>query len=304
VVKELSFLSLPVSGKGSINSTALSLLQMKGTASVSTKGNDETVFDAEISILKELKEVKWVEFGCNDHPYGAPFVAKLNLNGLYDINGGGELKLTIEFPESYHLKDEKGEYMQTHHIFDKSYTIKADQKEIEIRFYLSKIGYQDNTLTEGKLKIDDPIKYSYELKMDLGTGNYDLNSLPTFTLGLEEVNYKDIEVKINHIEIPEVSLDVNYTFDGLPSAIKVAKVAFEEAPLKLSLRGLEWLEVKCYDTGDIFHPTIEITLPECMHFKSHSLLSSGHTIYATTAQFASGITLNIDYIDCNANGVK
>lgn len=303
VTQELSFNFALLSGTGTINSMILSQLQNMGAASVSTSNNGEAVFDAEISILKELKEIKWVEFGCDKHPYGAPFEAKLDLNGLHDINGSGNLKIKIEFPEGYHLKDENGANLKVENIFEKSYTIAKKQQEVNILFYLSKIDYKGDQFTDGKLKIDDHIKYNYEFNMNLGAGNYNLNLSPTFTLALVEHNYKDIEVKIGDIDIPEISSEIGFTFDGLPSAIKVSKVAFESAPLTLSLKGLEWLEVKCYDTGDTFSPPVEVVLPECMHFKSHKLLKANNTLYATTAELANGITLNIDHIDCNAKGV-
>lgn len=300
---ELAFKYPLPSGTGTITSMHLNQLKSMDAASVITSSNGEAVFDAEISILKELKEIKWVEFGCDKHPYGAPFEAKLNLNGLHDINGGGNLKITIEFPEGYHLKDKNGADLKVENIFDKSYTIAEKQQEIEILFYLSKIDYKGDQLTDGKLKIDDHISYNCDFSMDLGTGNYNLSLSPTFSLALVEHNYKDIEVKIGDIEIPEISSEIGFTFDGLPSAIKVSKVAFENAPLKLSLKGLEWLKVKCYDTGETFSPPIEVALPECMHFKKHSMLQANNTLYATTAQLADGITLYIDYIDCNAKGV-
>lgn len=298
---------LPLSGKGTITSAILEQLKRMNATTLNSSSNEEVVFDAELSILKELKEVKWVEFGCEDHPYGAPFEAKLALNGLNDINGGGELKFRIEFPEGYHLCDENGNELAAHNIFEKVYSISPKQKEVDILLYLAKIDYKGEQFTDGKLKIDDHIRYSYELTMNLGTGNYDLGSLPKFTF-MSEPKYKDVEIVIGKFEAPnnedEIHCDVNYTFNGLPSVIKVSKVAFKSAPLKISLKGLEWLKVRCYDTGEIFSPEIEVALPPCMNFKNHDLLKNGNTLIATTEQLANGVTLEIDNIDANADGVR
>ena len=298
---------LPLSGKGTINSTILEQLQKMNYATLNSSSSEEVVFDAELTILKELKEVKWVEFGCEDHPYGAPFEAKLALNGLNDINGGGALKFRIEFPEGYHLCDESGKELATHNIFEETYNISPKQNEVGVLLYLSKIDYKGEQFTDGKLKIDDHIRYSYELTMDLCTGNYDLGSLPKFTF-MSEPKYRDVEIVIGEFEAPnnedEIRCDVSYTFNGLPSEIKVSKVAFKDAPLKLSLKGLEWLKVRCYDTGNSFSPEIEVILPKCMHFKNHSLLKNSNTLVATTEQLADGVTLYINHIDTNAEGVR
>ena len=75
---------------------------------ITSSASDEFVFDAELSILEQLKKVDWVEFGCKDHPFGAPFEIVVNLNGLNDVIGGGSINLKVEFPQGYYLRDENG----------------------------------------------------------------------------------------------------------------------------------------------------------------------------------------------------
>ena len=307
--KELS-INLPsyLPNQGSINSTILSQLQSMNSATIKSSEEYEVVFDADITILEELKEIKWVEFGCDEHPYGAPFEAKLSLNGLSDINGGGNLKFKIEFPDGYHLNDKDGKELSTHNIFESNYHVDPKQKEVSFLLYLSKIDYRGEQFTNGKLKINDHIRYSYDITMDVGTGDYDLSNAPIFSLS-SAPKYKDIEIALGNFETTNnedvLQYNMKLELDGLPNEIKVSKVAFNEAPLNISLKGLEWLKVRCYDTGETFSPSIEVVIPECIRFKEHELLnSSTNSLIATAAELSNGITLHIDHIDCEANGVS
>ena len=306
--KSIPFKNLPFSsGKGTINSALLAVLQQQNLSSLSTSDQQEIVFDAELNILKQLDEVRWVEFGCDEHPLGAPFEAKLALNGLADINGGGSLKLRIEFPDGYHILNSKGGHFADENIYEEVFTISPKQTEVNALVYLQKIDYEGRKFTDGVLKIDDHIRYSYELSMDLGTGNYDLNNSPSF-LFESEPKYKDVEIKLGAFNAPNdgdtISCDINYVFNGLPAGINISKVAFSEAPLTIKLEGLEWIKIKCEDTGNFFSPEIEIVLPECMNFKPNRLLVDGNKLIATTMELYEGITLDIDHINCNAEGIS
>lgn len=314
VVQNIAF-SLPsqISGEGAIDKRTLSFLQMSNMASIkSNSDNDngahEVVFDAKISILEQLNKVDWVEFGCDIHPYGTPFTINVDLNGMHDINGGGELKLNVEFPEGYYLRDENGnDFPQaTHNLFSQTYTIQPKQKIISVLLYLHRIDYSDHTFEQGELKIDDHIRYSYDLKLNLCEGNYNLNNQPKITFEAMP-QYKDIEVVINHFEGPSLNHNLSYTFNGMPSGVAIEKIAFKEnSKLNISLKGLEWFTVKDNKTGDNISPKIELDLPRCMHFRNHALLNNEtNVLMATAAELATGVTLSLEYIDCTENeGVK
>lgn len=273
---------------------------------ITSSASDEFVFDAELSILEQLKKVDWVEFGCKDHPFGAPFEIVVNLNGLNDVIGGGSINLKVEFPQGYYLRDENGnDYpVATHNIFERNVTLNPKQKSVNFLVYLHRIDYSDHTFTDGMLKIDDHIKYSYDLSLNLCNGNYNLNNAPTFSVE-SAPEYKDVEVVINHFEIPALEKSLSYSFNGLPSTVSVDKIAFtENTEMVVRLAGLEWFEVKDNLTNEKIAPYIEIGMPKCMHFRSHELLKEDNLLVASTVDLAKGVKLSLAYIDCNAESVE
>ena len=311
----------PVKGEQSINITLPSVLPKQGTiddrmmqtlqylnaASVSATDSWSTSFQAEITLLKELKQVDWVEFGSAEHPYGSPFLLVVDLQGLNDINGGGALDVEVVFPKGYYLRDENGvDFPQdTHNIFKKRLEVAAKQKEITILTYLNKIDYSDEVFTEGLLEINDIISYTYTLDMNIGKGSYNLNALPT--ISFEAVpEYKDVEIVISHFELPTMEHTLSYSFSGMPSGISIDKVAFtEDTNITVSLKGLEWCVVKDNITNDDISPKIELDLPLCMRFRDHALLDEQtNVLLATTEQLANGITLSLEAIDCKGDNVK
>ena len=90
-----------LSGQGVIDEQLFAILNTLGLTNLSKSGSEDVVFEATIEILEQLEKVDWVEFGCEDHPYGAPFNLKIDLKGLSDIVSGGSLKIDITFPEGY-----------------------------------------------------------------------------------------------------------------------------------------------------------------------------------------------------------
>lgn len=268
---------------------------------------DEVVFNASISILEQLKQIDWVEFGCNEHPYGAPFTINIDMNGLQDINGGGTIDLKVEFPHGYYLRDEKGNDLPTatHNILTKSLNLDKKQRIVSVLVYLHRIDYSDHTFNEGLLTIEDHIKYSYDLSINLCNGNYNIDAMPTFSISAAP-EYKDVEIVINHFDVPTLSEPLSYSFNGLPSAINLEKVAFtEDTEMVVMLKGLEWLSARDNITDEPISPYIEIGLPKSMHFRQHNLLNaSTNTLIAPISELSKGVRLSLEYIDCKAETIK
>ena len=296
--------------QGVINSQTLAILKAMELATLSKSDEDNLTFDATLEILEQLEKVDWVEFGCEDHPYGAPFELNVDLKGLNDVVAGGTLKLNITFPEGYYLRDENGNDfpVATHNILSKELTIAPKQKDIEVLVYLHKIDYSDHNFTSGKLEIHDQITYKYDLSVNLGEGSYNLseNSKPQMAIQAEP-KYKDVEVKINHFEVPTYEEHFTQSFNGIPSGVSIEKVAFtEDSKLNISVKGLEWCVIKDNLTGADISPKLEIDLPRSLHFREHPLLNkSTNVLLASTKELAQGIELSLEYIDCNNNtGIK
>ena len=297
-------LSLPISGQGSISETTLKILQMQGLDAIKSSHAAELVFNAEIELMEQLKKVDWVEFGCSKHPYGAPFEVKVDLQGLQDVVGGGSIKLNIEFPEGYYLRDENGNDLpkETHNILSREVALQAKQKKVEFIVYLNRIDYSDHEAVNGKIEIDDHIKYSYNLNLNLGAGNYNLNSMPKITIEADP-EYKDVEVVVNSFDLPSVSYPINYAFNGMPNGVSIETIAFKETYLSFSLKGLEWLSLNDNITDETLPIKVKTTLPECMVFEQSSYLQ-GNVLSATAKELANGVRLKLNSINCKANGIK
>ena len=302
ISKPLS-VSLPVEGaatQGTLSEFIAARLPL-----VECSDSDEVVFDAEISILEQLNQIDFVQFGCQQHPYGAPFEIKIDLNGLQDVNGGGKLKVRVEFPKGYYLRDEQGNDFPTatHNIFSREVVLEAKQKRLDFLVYLDRIDFGDYTFVDGLLKIDDHIKFGYDLELKLCGGNYNLAASPTFSLSAAP-EYKDVEVVINHFDMEGVNYPLNYSFNGMPSGAEVEKVAFKNTYLNFMLKGLEWMEIRDNLTDEKLSVLLNVSLPKCMHFAPHSLLDSDNILTASATTLGNGVDLTLEYIDCKSDEVK
>ena len=302
VSKDLG-ISLPIAGGA--NQGTLPEFVAAQLPVVKCSDSDEVVFDAEISILEQLKKIDYVQFGCQQHPYGAPFEIKVDLNGLQDINGGGKLNVRVEFPMGYYLRDEQGNDFPTatHNIFSKEVVVEAKQKKLDFLVYLDRIDFGHYVFTDGLLKIDDHIKFNYDLEFNLCGGSYNLAATPKFTIN-SAPEYKDVEVVINHFDLDAIDYPINYAFSGIPSAAKVEKVAFKNTNLKFMLKGLEWLEIRDNLTDEKLSALLKVSLPKCMHFADSELIQSDNTLVAPASLLADGISLAFEYIDCKSEEVK
>ncbi len=293
-----------LSGQGVIDDRTLALLQALKADKVSATGSSESSFQAEITILKQLKQIDWVEFGCDEHPFGTPFFISVDLLGLNDVNGGGDLDLKVEFPKGYYLRDEQGKDfpVATHNIYSNKITIAPKQKSVELLVYLHKIDYSDEVFNEGLLEINDNIRYDYNLNLSLGKGSYNLNAMPKIIFEAAP-QYKDVEVVINHFDLPQMEHSLTYTFNGMPNGVSIDKIAFtEDTKLTIAFKGLEWCVVKDNLTDEDISPKLELDLPRCMHFRNHPRLDSAtNVLLASTTELAQGITLSLESIDCKGS---
>ena len=282
---------LPISGSGALTEATLAI--NPDLAKLNITHQDATHFEAEITVLKEIKYVDFVEFGCDKHPFGAPIEIDFDLNGMTDINGGGTLDIKVNFPQGYYLRDESGvDYpLATHNIISKSITVAEKQRSVKVLAYLHKIDYGGRELTNGILPIKDDITYDVALNLALVPGTYNMSAPPKFTI-LSDPEYKDVEVIIQDFDVAPATTPICYSFNGLNSSITIEKAAFSDAPITLKMTGLEWLDV---DMG------LELKMPSCMHFDvvSNATMkpSADNTILTTIRQLEQGVALQLKYID-------
>ena len=261
-------------------------------------------FKASLQIMKELDKIDFVEFGSDELP-GAEFAVDIELGGIAGINGGGELNVYLKFPEGYYFCDENGTPFpqETHNIFSRNVKINKGDDKISLKLYLQRISYIQHTFVDGKLNIDDTIEYGYDLDIKPCGGQFNLNSeyLPKLHIKATPV-YKDIEVVIKHFELDHLKYDVQYEFAGIPKEVEVKKLAFNNSSVTFSMTGLEWLVARDNITNEQFAPSMEIILPSCMHFHSNEYINE-NVLIANVKDLSKGITLNLDYIDCQDKSI-
>ena len=284
-------LNLPsqLSGSGTLSEAWAGMIPQ-----ISCKAGDSTTFSASITIMEELEKIDYVEFGNETEP-GALFNVELDLAGIAGINGGGSAKVNVTFPEGYYLCDKDGVGLPVHNILSREVAINKGDDKIQLSVYLQKIDYSQHTFAGGKLNIEDTITYSYELNVTACAGTYDLNAKPKFVMSATPV-YKDIEVVINHIELPSLTHDIDYRFDNIPENINIKTLSFTDSHISFYVKGIEWIEIRDNISNEVFSPSLEIVLPSCMHFKSSPYVK-GNILLAESADLAKGITLDLDYID-------
>ena len=217
------------------------------------KGNNSgsVSFNAEISILEQLNGIHYVHFGSDTEP-GAPFGVSIDLRGVAGINGGGSIDLNMRFPKGYHLldTDKDGKLIEIGNIVSRHIEINKHDPQINIFLYLKDIDYMDHPFTDGFLRINDVISYDYSLNLSICEGNYDISDLPEITISATPA-YKDIEIIINHFDLPNATYDVKYEIPNLPKEIDINAIAFtENSSLFFQLKGLEWLNVHTNDSDE------------------------------------------------------
>lgn len=267
-----------------------------GEQSVSYSG--QAVFNASFSVPQEIKQIKKVEFGGGE--YGSRVDVSLNLNGLTGINDGGTLDLTISFDKKYELCDAAGN--STGNTYTVSgYRFGAGTSAIPLTFYLHALDLSAVSVSGGKITLADNIDYSLNLSFDTRSGLLKPEA-PQFVFKADPV-YDDMQIVTNKIAVNQGSgntINMDYVFNGIPESVsKVDLIAFEEAPVTLSLEGLDWLDGSLLDAS--------IQFPSTFTFADHALLNkSTNTVNAAIAEFKKGITLSLKSINTSnstiANG--
>lgn len=292
----LDFGNLPLSGAGELSDMVLQYLPAdKRQLVYSYQGH--TYFNALLDIPDMVEKLDYVLFGDATHPHGAPFDIELNLNGLAGINGGTTIDLDFIFPNGYYLRDSNGRDLDVHNHLITTVTIPEKKGVVALHLFLHKIDYSDEAYQQGdhKIQIEDHIEYHIDMKTSLTAGQYNLNSPAHFSMKAEPI-YKDVEIRVNHLEIPSIEAPIAYTFDGLPENVNINRIAFAEAPISLKIGGLEWFDADVY---------VKMNFPKCFVFDAKTAPStfdaSENSIVASIQQLHDGVTLNLAAIDCTSS---
>lgn len=262
-----------------------------GSQSLKISGSD--TFVASFDIPEEVSSVNRVYFGA-DPAIGSPVNITLSLNGLKSIVGGGRLDLSITFPESYELTDANGASTGNRFTVN-GYDVAPNTEKVTFTAYLRSINISDRARPGATTRISDRFEYECNFDFEAVEGYYNASYKPAFEMKAD-IQYNDMEVVTNliHIENASQTSPVTYTFDGIPESIsEVRLLAFDNAPVSISAKGIEWLE------SDII--TMTVKLPEGFSFEPDAngyLDTSTNTVTAPVRELEKGLRFMLTSIDC------
>ena len=255
----------------------------------------KTAFEMSIEVAPQIANIGNLYFGDGASDYGSPVEMTLSFNGAKSINGGGYMDMQVRFPEYCTLTDNSGR--KTGNVFEVKHQYVPEGTEyVSFRFYLTSADLSSKPATDGVINISEDIEYGFTYDFEAVSGFYNPTFKPAIKL-YSQPAYSDMEVVTNRFTVDNGShsSEVSYTFNGIPEGVAdIHSIAFTNAPVTLSLKGLEWLG------NDAL--TAKIRLPKCFTFDPHSKLDANtNTLTATLAELQNGITLNINKMDCSGS---
>ena len=234
---------------------------------------------------------------------GAKLTAKLSLNGLKSICSGGEMELTMKFPDGYTLKDEKGSVLSSS-TFKQKKSFAAGADEVSFTVYLHSLDLSGYDLSDG-LVLKNDIEYSFDFTLNYTAGTAGAAE-PSFTIQSNPV-YVDADIRTasTRTAIAEKggsTADLGYTFSGLENVDYVEAVHFADGQtVKLTFNG-----GANFPAAISKYLTAEIAFPEHYIFKgaSQGCTVSRNVLTADFLTLASGVELLLDRVDCSKFAIE
>ena len=272
-------------GSGTIPALGEQTLEFSGSTS----------FSLQFDVAEQIAGIGMLYFGEQQGDYGSPIELQFALNGMKSVNGGGHLNVRAEFPKNYTLRDTDGRELGNVFSAENRYVPEGTEK-VSFRFFISKADLSEQTISGGTLDITEEIAYDFRFDFDAVAGYYNDSFRPVFSVD-SDPKYHDLEIVTNEFTVDGGmhSSEMTYTFNGIPDGLAdIQTLVFESAPLRLSFKGLDWLD------GSMLTATMK--LPSNFVFDRHNKLDSAtNTLSATLAELRNGITLNLHSIDCTGD---
>lgn len=304
-ITELSGLDAYIS-EGRIPS-GVTLPTIKGGYQFEFGGEDLHV---EFDVPEQIKSVDKVIFrDVESGHHGAPMHISVALNGLKDINAGGNLKfdLQVEGGKFRILDADNNEICDGDH-YEQDYTIESGADEIDFVIYVESL---TNTQPMVDHHLDIPLTLTYNMAFEIDTkaGYFNLSNKPHIELYADfEYGGADVSVEDNADLINcEVSNSSPIQINGLPEELvsvnRVAMKQDENAVLNFFAHGLGWL-------GDVAEDLlVEVVLPDYLAMKAiegeeYSYDANTHTLVASVADLDKGIAIGIDALDFGTEGIS
>ena len=264
----------------------------------------------EFDVPEQIMNVDKIYFRDVDGNHqGAPMRFSVALNGLKDINAGGELKfdLTLEGGTFRILDADGGELCDGNH-FAEQYPIAEGVETIDFVIYVESI---TNTTTLDNNHLNIPLKMTYDMELDVATkaGRFNINDKPHIAITADFV-YGDADVAVDS-SVDLVKCDVvggeSIMIEDLPEQLKsinrVTMAQNDSSIVNLYARGMSWL-------GDLAKDiVVEVALPKYLKLQhvGDEICNYDATTGVLTASLAdldNGVSVAIEALDFGPEGIS
>lgn len=262
---------------------------------------DSDKLHIEFDVPEQISNVKSVIFRDveNGH-HGAPLHLSVALNGLKDINAGGELKFNLSIEGgTFKILDAQNTPIYDGNQFMGTYAVAEGAENVDFAIYIESI--TNTTALDSDHHLDIPLKLKCDMEFDMATkpGYFDFSDKPHIEL-TADFEYADASVVVDDsVSLVEYKVEGTDPIEitGLPEELKMVKGVGmkqdERAILNLYAHGLEWL-------GDIAEDvSVEIALPDYLklHFvdgENYTYDTTTCTLATTIAELGKGVQIGID----------
>lgn len=242
----------------------------------------------------------------NGH-HGAPMHLKVALNGLKDINAGGELKFDLNIEGgTFRILDAANNAVETKH-YTETYVIKEGAEYVDFVIYVESI--INDTELDSNHHLDIPLKLTYDMEFSMATkaGDFNLSHMPHLELNAN-FEYGDADVVVNsEVNLVECEMDNGDPIEivGLPDELvsvkRVAMLQGANSILNFYAHGLSWL-------GDLADD-VEVVVGLPTYLKLHRVDNANYIydeatgeLTTTIAELDKGVAIAIEALDFGAEG--
>lgn len=242
----------------------------------------------------------------NGH-HGAPMHLKVALNGLKDINAGGELKFDLSIEGgTFRILDAANNAVETKH-YTETYVIEEGAEYVDFVIYVESI--VNDTKLDSNHHLDIPLKLTYDMEFNMATkaGEFNFNHLPHIELNAD-FEYGDADVVVNsEVNLVECEVDNGNPIEiaGLPDELvsvkRVAMLQGANSILNFYAHGMSWL-------GDLADD-VEVVVGLPTYLELHRVDNANYIydeatgeLTTTIAELDKGVAIAIEALDFGAEG--
>ena len=242
----------------------------------------------------------------NGH-HGAPMHLKVALNGLKDINAGGELKFDLNIEGgTFRILDAANNAVETKH-YTETYVIEEDAEYVDFVIYVESI--VNDTELDSNHHLDIPLKLTYDMEFNMATkaGEFNFNHMPHIELNAD-FEYGDADVVVNsEVNLVECEVDNGDPIEiaGLPDELisvkRVAMLQGANSILNFYAHGMSWL-------GDLADD-VEVVVGLPTYLRLHRVDNANYIydeatgeLTTTIAELDKGVAIAIEALDFGAEG--